>query len=99
MAWGRAEARCALLADWQLTHGLVDDEGNVRGGRYIAQFERLAIELRSRLGLDPRSEAELARDRVEVERTVTDLDGLRIRGRAVLAARVGELAEIEEDER
>lgn len=87
LAWARAEARCILLAEWQLEHGLIDDDGNVRGGRYVAQFERLASDLRSRLGLDPRSEAELLRDRAEAERSVVDLDAIRARGRAALETR------------
>jgi hypothetical protein len=87
-AWARAEARCLLLADWIAEHGMLDESGAmVAPLRYVAQFERLAIELRARLGLDPRSEAELARERVETERGIVDLDALRARGRSVLEAR------------
>src|SRR5687767_10257374 len=75
MAWARAEARCILLHEHQATHGLLDDDGEVRGGRYVAQFERLAADLRARLGLDPRSEAELARARADATRSAVDLDG------------------------
>ncbi len=86
-AWARAEARCILVARWQAEQGLLDDEGNVRGGKYVAQFERLASDLRGRLGLDPRSEAELLRDQTTAARQVVDLDALRARGRAALDAR------------
>lgn len=83
-AWARAEARCLLLAD-HFSEGLFDGEGNERPGlRLIGQFERLAADLRARLGLDPRSQAELARDRAEVARSVVDLEAVRARGRAAL---------------
>src|SRR4051812_35966051 len=31
-AWGRAEARCVLLAAWHAEHGLVDEDGNIPAG-------------------------------------------------------------------
>jgi hypothetical protein len=87
-AWARAEARCLLLADWVAEHGLVDADGNTPASlRYVAQFERLALDLRSQLGLDPRSEAELARSRVSATAAAFDLDAVRASGREVLAAR------------
>jgi hypothetical protein len=87
-AWARAEARCLLLGDWIAEHGVLDEHGNGTAAlRYVAQFERLAIELRARLGLDPRSEAELARDRSEAERNIVDLDALKARGSAILETR------------
>jgi hypothetical protein len=87
-AWARAEARCLLLDDWIAEHGILDQTGaGTVALRYVAQFERLAMELRARLGLDPRSEAELARDRSQVERNVVDLDALRARGAAILESR------------
>ena len=82
MAWARAEARVVILAEHQAEHGLIDDKGEVRGGRYVAQFERLAADLRARLGLDPRSEAELTRERADATRSAVDLDSIRERGRA-----------------
>jgi hypothetical protein len=87
-AWGRAEARCLLLADWLTEHRIVTTEGLPQGVlRYVAQFERLAIELRARLGLDPRAEAELAQTRGEALRSYVDLEALRDRGRRALAER------------
>jgi hypothetical protein len=92
-AWARAEARCLLFGDWIGEHGILDQTGaSTVALRYVAQFERLAMELRTRLGLDPRSEAELARDRSEVERNVVDLDALRARGSAILDSRRGSSA-------
>lgn len=88
MAWGRAEARCALLADWTARVGLIDElTGELRGGKHIAQFERLASDLRARLGLDPRSEAELSRERVAASRGAVDLDAIVNAGKAALDSR------------
>jgi len=47
----------------------------------------LAMQLRERLGLDPKSEAELANAQSDAARNVVDLDGLRARGRAALERR------------
>jgi hypothetical protein len=83
-AWARAEARCLLLAD-HFGAGLFDGDGNERPGlRLITQFERLASDLRARLGLDPRSEAELARERGAATLTAVDLEAVRARGRAAM---------------
>ena len=87
-AWARAEARCILLDEWFTDHPLVDEEGNTAPAlRFVTQFENTAASLRTRLGLDPRSEAELARSRAEAHHSVYDLDALRERGREALAAR------------
>jgi hypothetical protein len=84
IAWGRAEARC-LLFDSYLTGGEPDSERALKTARYVNAFERLAIELRARLGLDPRSEAELVTAQASAARDVVDLDALRERGRQALA--------------
>jgi hypothetical protein len=82
MAWGRAEARCLLLADWFGQRGLFDAEGEERPGlRFIHQFEKLAADLRAQLGLTPGSEADLARSRADAIRGELDLEGLAARGR------------------
>lgn len=94
-AWARAEARCALLSDWIAEHGLVDAEGVPSAPlRYVAQFEKLAIDLRARLGLDPRSELDLVRDSAEAERSAVDLDALRARGRAAMASNGDDAPEV-----
>jgi len=90
-AWARAEARCVLLAE-HFADGLIADGQERPGLRYVAQFERLASTLRERLGLDPRSEAELARDRVDAVRDAVDLDALRERGRELRLASEGKEA-------
>jgi hypothetical protein len=87
-AWGRAEARCLLLGSWVAEHGIVDEKGEpTASARIIAQFGRLANELRQRLGLDPKSAAELANAQADAAKNVTDLESLRERGRKALKAR------------
>jgi hypothetical protein len=87
-AWARAEARCLLLADWFLAHGLLDDKGKPTASEsLLGQSERLAAQLRGELGLTPKGEAELAKSQSEAARSVVDLDGLRERGRQALAGR------------
>ncbi len=84
----RAEARCLALAEWFSERGIFDDDGNERPGlRYVAQFERLAAELRARLGRDPRSEAELVSRRADATRSAFDLDALQATGRRALRER------------
>lgn len=82
-AWARAEARVILLSRGDF----MDAKGVVINAREVARFERLATEARSRLGLDPRSEAELHKSRAEAARTVVDLDAIRRRGREALQRR------------
>lgn len=87
-AWARAEARCILVAEWLAEHGVITGEGVPQPVmRYVAQLERLAIDLRARLGLDPRAEAELAQTRGEALRNMVDLEALRERGRRALNER------------
>jgi hypothetical protein len=85
VAWGRAEARCAMF-DAYLMSDKPDGERALKVARYVASFERLAIELRARLGIDPRSEAELTRDRADAARQTVDLDAIRARGRQSIEA-------------
>lgn len=86
-AWARAEARVALLEDWLIDHALVDGEGEPLGVlKLMARLERLAADLRARLGLDPRSHAELDRQRTEANLSAVDLDAVRAAGREVIDA-------------
>jgi hypothetical protein len=81
-AWGRAEARCALLSEWVAERGLVGPDGEpVPGLRWLVTFERQAAEFRATLGLDPAAEARLAKERADATRGVVDLERLRERGR------------------
>jgi hypothetical protein len=87
-AWARAESRCILLAEWFATHGLLDAEGKATASEsLLSSSERLAMQLRASLGLDPRSEAALAAEQADAARSVVDLDALRARGREALKAR------------
>lgn len=87
-AWARAEARCLLLEEWLEEHPLVGEDGELAPvARYVGQFERLAADLRARLGLDPKSEAELASSRAQATLVSVDIEELRARGREVLALR------------
>ncbi len=95
-AWARAEARCILLAEYlvsRFTDGdersekVFGDERSEKVLRFVAQFERLAHDLRRELGLTPGSEADLARSRAEAIKGEFDLEALMARGReARLAA-------------
>jgi hypothetical protein len=53
----------------------------------LARLEAAAARHRAVLGLDPRSEAALARERAEAATLAVDLHALADRGRAALAAR------------
>jgi hypothetical protein len=87
-AWSRAESRCLLLGSWFAEHGLLDAKGNPTASeRLLGTSERLAMQLREKLGLDPRSEAELANAQADAAKGVVDLDALRERGRKALRDR------------
>jgi hypothetical protein len=85
-AWAEAEARAALLREHLASRGMFDEHGGVRDGplRWLVQFEKRAEAGRRRLGLDPRSHAELLRERAEATRSVEDLGAVRQRGREAL---------------
>ena len=85
-AWADAEARAALLRQYLVDVGMLDDEGEPREGllKWLVQFEKRAEAGRRQLGLDPRSHAELLRHRVEAQRSAADLDGLRERGARIV---------------
>lgn len=87
-AWARCETRCLLLEQWFLEHGLIGTDGKATASeRLLATSERLAMSLREKLGLDPKSEAELMNVQADAARNVVDLDALRARGRAALQRR------------
>lgn len=89
-AWATAEAQAALLRRHLDQVGTIDpDTGEPRPGalNWLRSFEKLAADHRATLGLDPRSEAALARERAAAVTLAVDLTALAERGRAVLAAR------------
>lgn len=87
-AWARAEARVALLEDWLVGRDLVDGDGEPLGAvTLLLRAEKVAADLRARLGLDPKSHAELARSRAEAHRSIEDLDAVRAAGRQAIEAK------------
>ena len=87
-SWARAEARCLLLAEWLADHPLVDAKGKPAPvSRFIVQFENQAMALRAKLGLDPKSEADLASSRAQATLHTFDIEELRARGREVIELR------------
>lgn len=92
-SWADAEARAALLRKYLDENGLIDPIGSPRESllMQLDRFERRANTARVQLGLDPRSEAELALLRAKAMREGTltptvSLDVLAQQGRAVLAS-------------
>lgn len=89
-AWATAEAQAALMRRHVAEAGTFDPETGeprARALEWLRSFERLAAEHRATLGLDPRSEASLARERAAAASLAVDLGALAEHGRAVLAAR------------
>lgn len=66
------------------------DDGEPRDSllKWLIQFEKRADAMRHRLGLDPLAHAELARQRVEAQRSAVDLDALQARGAELVEATI-----------
>lgn len=88
-AWATAEAQVALLRRHLGEVGPLDDDGQPRRAslEWLTKLESAAMRHRAVLGLDPRSEAALAKERAEAQVVAVDLTLLAERGRAALAAR------------
>jgi hypothetical protein len=87
-AWGRAESRCLLLAAWFSERGLLDAKGQpTASAQLLNQSERLASEMRARLGVDPKAESELAQSQAQAAASVVDLEAIRAQGRKALERR------------
>lgn len=87
-AWATAEAQAALIRRHLTEAGWIDrttGEPNGATLHWLGVFERLAAKHRDTLGLDPRSEAALARERASAAVLAVDLSALAERGRAALA--------------
>lgn len=96
--WAQAEAQALLMRRHLEKVGAFDPEtGEPRDGllRWSASFEKQAAGHRQLLGLDPRSEASLARDRASAAVLSVDLAAIAERGRQALAAR--QVAEVGTD--
>ena len=96
-AWADAEARCQVLREHLEQHGMLDDRGRPRPAvELLLRLERQADRARQRLGLDPRSDAQLARETAEATSSVADLDAVRAAGREALRRAEGvEVVEVE----
>ena len=89
-AWATAEAQAALMRRHVAEVGPLDpDTGKPRDAllSWLTRLESAAARHRATLGLDPRSEAALSRERAAASVLAVDLDALAERGRAALAAR------------
>lgn len=86
-AWARTEAQLQRLTEWVVEHGEIDERGELRSGRWLTALERLALQHRQALGLDPTSAARLARERAEATAAFVDLEGVVAAGRAASSAR------------
>ena len=89
-AWATAEAQAALMRRHVDTVGPIDSEnGKPRDSvlLWLTRMEGAAMRHRAVLGLDPRSEAALSRERAEASVLAVDLDALAERGRAALESR------------
>jgi hypothetical protein len=95
-AWATAESQVALLRRHLSELGPLDEEGQPRKGilDWLVRLENLAGRHRSTLGLDPRSEAQLAKERAEAATLAVDLEALAERGRAAMARRSEPLTDV-----
>lgn len=90
--WATAEAQAQLMRRHLAEVGSIDPEsGEPRGSalNHLRWFEASAAKHRQTLGLDPRSEAELARERAAAVTLGVNLENLAERGRAALSASEG----------
>jgi hypothetical protein len=71
------------LSEWIAVRGLIDPETDqpMSGLKWLISFENQAASSRAILGLDPVSEARLAKERADATRGAVDLERLRERGR------------------
>lgn len=88
-AWATAEAQATLLRRHLDLVGTLDENGLPREGLlvWLKNFETRAEKARATLGLDPRSEATLARERTAAALHTVDLAALAERGAEALAQR------------
>jgi hypothetical protein len=85
-AWARAEARCLLFSEYLAEHPPWSDDGQ-KVASWVHRVEAQAARMRERLGLDPRSEAEIVKERASATVAGFDLDAVIARGREVIDAR------------
>ena len=87
-AWADLEARAIVLRRWLEDKTMLNAKGVPRPAtKLLLSVTAAADQARRRLGLDPRSDAELAKAVSEAQALTADLDSVREAGRAALAAR------------
>ena len=87
-SWARIESKCLLLEAWLAEHDFIDEEGNPTApAQLVTRYEKLALNLRARLGLDPLSQAQLQNSRAQATLVSYDIEELRARGREVMELR------------
>ena len=87
-SWARIESKCLLLEAWLDEHGFIDKDGKPTApAQLVTRYEKLALNLRARLGLDPLSQAQLQTTRGQATLVSYDIEELRARGREVMALR------------
>ncbi|MDP3969100.1 MAG: hypothetical protein Q8Q02_12555 [Nocardioides sp.] len=86
--WAEWEARALLMRRHLAEVGDLGDDGDPRGStRWLKTCETHAERAAAVLGLDPRSEASLARERAAAHVAAVDVHALAATGAAILAAR------------
>lgn len=91
--WLRAEARCELVRAYLDEHGLLDRDGMPRpAAELMLRLESQASKLRSRLGLDPVSRAQLQRDLTESGRNTVSMAEALAEGRRLRLAAQARMA-------
>jgi hypothetical protein len=84
-AWSRVEAQLALVARWITENGPLNQDGLPQpAAELLLRLERLAADLRGRLGLDPASRARIERDLAAGARDL-DLSNQLADGRSIRA--------------
>ncbi len=87
-SWARIESKCLLLEAWLDEHGFIDGDGKPTApAQLVTRYEKLALNLRARLGLDPLSQAQLQTTRGQATLVSYDIEELRARGREVMELR------------
>ena len=87
-SWARIESKCLLLEAWLDEHDFIDGDGKPTApAQLVTRYEKLALNLRARLGLDPLSQAQLQTTRGQATLVSYDIEELRARGREVIELR------------
>lgn len=88
-SWARIESKCLLLEAWLDEHDFIDGDGKPTApAQLVTRYEKLALNLRARLGLDPQSQAQLQSSRADAAKVTFDLEALREKGREAMLERV-----------